>query len=150
MNNINKVLDNLEESIETVLQLTEKSEAGFHVNLEKETQGNNNFRKVLYTAPKLQLVLMSLKPNEDIGLETHDNTDQFFRVDQGSGKAIIGSETYTLKDGDAVIVPKGTRHNIIAGKEGIKLYTVYAPPHHEDGEIRKTKKAALAAEEKEE
>ena len=150
MNNIDKILQLMDESINKVIRLAEEAKTGYHVGLEKATQDNNNFRKVLFTAPKLQLVLMSLKPNEDIGLETHNDTDQFFRVDQGSGKAIIGSETYTLKDGDAVIVPMGTQHNIIAGADGIKLYTVYAPPHHEDGEIRKTKKAALAAEEKEE
>jgi mannose-6-phosphate isomerase-like protein (cupin superfamily) len=120
-------------------EFDKESTTGFHVNIEKETKKNNNFRKVLFTSDKIQLVVMSLGPGVEIGLETHKNTDQFIRVDLGEGEAIIGDKKYILLDGDAIIIPAGSKHNIIAGSEGMKLYTVYSPPHHEDGEIQKTK-----------
>jgi mannose-6-phosphate isomerase-like protein (cupin superfamily) len=116
---------------------------GFHTNIEKETLENKNFRKVLYTAAYMQLVLMSLKPGEDIGLEVH-GVDQFFRFEKGKGKVIIGNNEYEVKDGDAVIVPAGMPHNVIntSETEELKLYTLYAPPHHKDGIIRETKEEA--------
>jgi mannose-6-phosphate isomerase-like protein (cupin superfamily) len=116
---------------------------GFHTNIEKETVENKNFRKVLYTAAYMQLVLMSLRPGEDIGLEVH-GVDQFFRFEKGKGKVIIGNNEYEVKDGDAIIVPAGMSHNVIntSETEELKLYTLYAPPHHKDGIIRETKEEA--------
>lgn len=121
---------------------------GFVVDIEKETKDNNNFRKVLYTGKHSQLVLMALKPNEDIGDEVHNTLDQFFRVDEGSGKVIINGKEHDLKDGSAFIIPGGTNHNIIAGDAGLKLYTIYSPPNHEDEIIHKTKEEAESDEEK--
>jgi len=109
-------------------------------NIEKETIQNNNFRKVLYTGKNLQLVLMSLKPGEDIGEEIHKN-DQFFRVEEGNGKVIINNVEYKIKDGSGIIVPAGVNHNIInTGESALKLYTIYGSPHHKDGVILNTKK----------
>lgn len=119
---------------------------GYFGNIEELTEENNNFRKVLYTGEKCQLVLMSLLPNEDIGMEVHNDNDQFFRFEEGSGKVIINETEYEVKDGDAVIVPMGANHNVIAGEAGLKLYTIYAPAHHKDGIERKTK---IEAEENE-
>jgi len=118
-----------------------KTKIGFHSNIEKDTIENINFRKVLFTAKNLQLVLMSLKPKEDIGEEIHEN-DQFFRFEKGKGKVIINNTEYSVKDGDSVIVPKGEKHNIIniSDEEDLKLYTIYSPPHHKDGTIEKNKK----------
>jgi mannose-6-phosphate isomerase-like protein (cupin superfamily) len=109
-------------------------------NIEKLTIDNNNFRKVLHTTTNLQLVLMSLKPNEDIGIETHPNTDQFFRFESGNGKCIINDKEYIVKDGDVVIIPAGAKHNVInTGDVDLKMYTLYSPPHHKDKTIHKTK-----------
>jgi mannose-6-phosphate isomerase-like protein (cupin superfamily) len=119
---------------------------GFKSNIEKDTLGNKNFRKVLYTAQHCQLVLMSLKPKEEIGVETHKENDQFLRFEGGRGRVEIDGNKYTVKDGDAVIVPAGAKHNVIntsATKE-LKLYTIYAPPHHKDQIVRKTKEEAEA------
>lgn len=112
----------------------------FHLeNIEKETISNENFRKVINTSDNLQLVLMSLKPGEDIGMEVHDNVDQFFRIEKGQGKAIVGKENskeYLLTDGSVIIVPKGTFHNIInTGNESLKLYSIYSPPNHPQNRI---------------
>jgi mannose-6-phosphate isomerase-like protein (cupin superfamily) len=117
---------------------------GYKTNIEKETLGNSNFRKVVYTGKKMQLVLMSLKAGEDIGKEIHKTNDQFFRFESGTGKCIIDDHEYSVKDGDVIVVPAGAKHNIInTGKdEELKLYTLYAPPHHKDGIVRKTKKQA--------
>ena len=105
--------------------------SGFYINIEKETIGNRYYRKVLYTTEQLQLVIMSLEPGEEIGLETHANTTQFIRVEKGVGKAIIGSHQISLADGVAVIIPAGKSHNIInMGKKKMKLYTLYSPPEH--------------------
>ncbi len=122
---------------------------GFHTNIEQDTIENNNFRKVLYTAKHMQLVLMSLKPNEDIGSEVHPDNDQFFRFDKGEGKVIVGETEYIVKDGDTVIVPAGTEHNVIntSSDEDLKLYTIYTPSHHKDGIIRATKQEAMDNEE---
>jgi mannose-6-phosphate isomerase-like protein (cupin superfamily) len=117
---------------------------GFHINIEEETLKNDNFRKVLYTSKHSQLVLMSLKPQEEIGLEVHPDNDQFFRFEKGEGKVVIDGNEYKVKDGDAIVVPSGAWHNVIntSQTEDLKLYTIYSPAHHKDGIIRKTKKEA--------
>lgn len=117
---------------------------GFKTNIEKDTTENKNFRKVLYSGHHLQLVLMSLKAGEEIGEETHKGTDQFFRIESGSGRCVIDGNEYAIKDGDVVIVPSGAKHNVINtnNKEDLKLYTIYAPPHHKDGIVRTTKEEA--------
>ncbi|MBL7892180.1 MAG: cupin domain-containing protein [Bacteroidia bacterium] len=117
---------------------------GFKSSIEKDTLENTNFRKVLYTSKHLQLVLMSLKGGEEIGEEIHQDNDQFFRFESGTGKCIIDGNVYDVKDGDVIIVPAGAKHNIIntaAGTE-LKMYTIYAPPHHKDGIVRHTKEDA--------
>ena len=119
---------------------------GFKENIEESTLANDNFRKVLYTGEHCQLVLMSLSANEDIGMEVHEENDQFFRFEGGSGKVIINDTEYEVKDGDAVIVPSGANHNVIAGEKGLKLYTIYSPAHHKDGIERETKAIAEANE----
>jgi len=119
---------------------------GFNTNIEKETLENNNFRKVLYTGKHCQLVLMSLKPNEDIGMEVHSENDQFFRFEKGEGKCIIDGNEYILGDGSVIIVPSGAEHNIIntSSTDDLKLYTIYSPAHHKDGVVRATKAEAEA------
>lgn len=122
---------------------------GYKGNIEKLTLENANFRQVLYTAADCQLVLMSLLPGEEIGLEVHDGGDQFFRFESGEGKVIIDETEYIVGDGDAVIVPIGSRHNVIntSDIESLKLYTLYAPPHHKDGVVHETRAEAQASEE---
>ncbi len=122
---------------------------GFHANIEKDTIENENFRKVLYTGKHSQLVLMSLKPGEEIGLEIHSENDQFFRFEQGLGKVVINDTEYAVKDGSAIIVPAGAEHNVvnISDTEDLRLYTIYTPPHHKDGIVRVTKEEAEANEE---
>jgi mannose-6-phosphate isomerase-like protein (cupin superfamily) len=117
---------------------------GFNANIEKETLENTNFRKVLYTGKNSQLVLMSLKPKEEIGMEVHAENDQFFRFEKGEGKCIIDGNGYDLKDGVAIIVPAGAQHNIIntSQTEDLKMYTIYSPAHHKDGIVRATKEEA--------
>ncbi len=117
---------------------------GYSDNIEKLTLENKNFRQVLYTGKNCQLVLMSLKPNEDIGMEVHDENDQFFRFENGEGKVIIDGNEYEVADGSAIIVPAGAEHNIIntSSSESLNLYTIYSPPHHKDGIVRATKKEA--------
>ena len=113
---------------------------GFKSNIEKDTLENSNFRKVLYTGKHLQLVLMSLKVGEEIGEETHLHNDQFFRFESGIGKCIIDGNEYKVKEGDVIVVPAGAKHNVInAGSIELKMYTLYGPPNHENGTIRKTK-----------
>ena len=121
---------------------------GFNANIEKDTLENNNFRKVLYTARHCQLVLMSLQPNEEIGMEVHPDNDQFFRFEQGEGKCVIDGNEYAVKDGSAIIVPAGAQHNVVntSATEELKLYTIYSPAHHKDGIVRKTKAEAEAQE----
>ena len=120
---------------------------GFATDIERVTLENDNFRQVLYTAKNCQLVVMSLKPGEDIGEEVH-TLDQFFRCEQGEGKAVLDGTEYTIENGTAVIVPAGARHNIINGMgEAMKLYTLYAPPNHRDGVVHVTKEAAEKDEE---
>ncbi|MBN2306879.1 cupin domain-containing protein [Candidatus Peregrinibacteria bacterium] len=122
---------------------------GYYGHIEKDTLNNNNFRKVLYSAKHCQLVLMSLQPGEEIGMEIHDENDQFFRFEEGQGKVIIDDNEYEVGDGDVIIVPAGAEHNIIntSEDEALKLYTIYSPPHHKDGIIRATKKEAEENEE---
>lgn len=118
---------------------------GFKSNIESDTLGNNNFREVLYSGHHLQLVLMSLKVGEEIGAEIHPDSDQFFRFESGSGKCIIDGNEYNVKDGDAIIIPAGAKHNIINidNTQELKMYTIYAPPHHKDGIVRVTKEDAV-------
>ncbi len=120
---------------------------GFVTNIETDTINNVNFRKVLYTGENSQLVLMSLKPKEDIGVEVHD-VDQFFRIDSGKGKVIINGVEHKIEDGFAFIVPSGAEHNVInTGDKDLKLYSIYSPPHHKDKTIHKTKTDALEDDE---
>ena len=119
---------------------------GFKQNIETLTKENSNFRKVLYTGEHSQLVLMSLLPNEEIGAEIHSENDQFFRFEDGSGKVIINDTEYEVADGDAVVVSSGAKHNVIAGSDGLKLYTIYSPAHHKDGIVRATKSEAESNE----
>jgi mannose-6-phosphate isomerase-like protein (cupin superfamily) len=117
---------------------------GYVTNIEKLSLENDNFRKVLYTDKNSQLVLMSLLPKEEIGEEIHD-VDQFLRVEKGVGSAILNGVPHDLADGSVIIVPAGTKHNIInTGSDSMKLYTLYMPPHHRDGVIHKTKAEAEA------
>ena len=122
---------------------------GFVENIEEKTLANTYFRKVLYTGQHAQLVLMSLKPNQDIGEEIHEIVDQFLRIEQGEGKVIMNGEEKQIKDGDAIIVPAGVKHNVIntSSNKELKLYTVYSPPHHKDGVIHKSKEDAAADKE---
>ncbi|MDP3057727.1 MAG: cupin domain-containing protein [bacterium] len=117
---------------------------GFRANIEKATLENNNFRKVLYTGKHSQLVLMSLKPQEEIGMEAHPDNDQFFRFEKGQGKVIIDGNEYDVRDGTVIVVPAGANHNVIniSGVEDLKLYTIYSPAHHKDGIVRATKAEA--------
>ena len=117
---------------------------GYKANIEDRTKDNKNFRKVEYTGKHTQLVLMSIPPGEEIGMETHRGIDQFFRVDGGHGKCIIDGHTYLIKDGDAFIVPAGAKHNVINTSDtaALSLYTLYSPPHHKDGTIHRTKEEA--------
>jgi mannose-6-phosphate isomerase-like protein (cupin superfamily) len=121
---------------------------GFSADIEKSTLENEKFRKVLYTGKHCQLVLMSLKPKEEIGMEVHTENDQFFRFEQGEGKCIIDGTEYALKDGSAIIVPAGAKHNIVntSATKSLKLYTIYAPAHHKDGIVRSTKAEAESNE----
>ncbi len=121
---------------------------GFCTDIEEATLENGNFRKVLYTSKHSQLVLMSLKPREEIGMEVHEENDQFFRFETGQGKCIIDGNEYEVGDGVAVVVPAGAQHNVIntSETEDLKLYTIYSPAHHKDGIVRTTKEEAEANE----
>jgi mannose-6-phosphate isomerase-like protein (cupin superfamily) len=121
---------------------------GFIGDIEDRTEANRDFRRVLYTGPHMQLVLMALKPGEEIGEEIHEDTDQFFRVEDGKGEVDIDGRASPIESDVAIIVPAGARHNIRnTGHKPLKLYTVYAPPHHEDGTVHRTKAEADAAQE---
>lgn len=122
---------------------------GYLQNIEEITLKNAYFRQVLFTGQRVQLVVMSLKPNEDIGVEIHEIVDQFLRVETGEGKVVMGGEEHLIKDGDAFVVPAGTHHNVIntSSDRPLKLYTIYSPPHHKDGVVHKTKQAAEADKE---
>lgn len=122
---------------------------GFATNIEKDTVENTLFRKVLYTGKFSQLVLMCLKPGEEIGEEVHDDIDQFFRFEEGEGVVMIDGVNHVVEDGSAIIVPNGANHNVIntSKTELLKLYTIYSPPEHRDGVIHKTREEAMAQEE---
>ena len=112
---------------------------GYHDNIETATEQNELFRKVLYTGHNLQLVLMTIQPGEEIGEEVHDDRDQFFRFEAGTGEVMVDDTVYQVKADDAVIVPQGTRHNVrCTGAEPLKLYTIYGPPEHIDGTVHAT------------
>lgn len=122
---------------------------GFHQNIEQATLENNNFRKVLYTSKHSQLVLMSLKPGEEIGMETHNDNDQFFRFEAGQGKAVIDGNEYELADGMAIVIPAGAEHNVVntSDSEDLKMYTIYSPAHHRDGVVHESKEQAMQDDE---
>ena len=119
---------------------------GFNANIEEQALQNSDFRHVVYTGKHSQLVLMSLKPKEDIGMEVHEDGDQFFRIDRGEGKCVIDGNEYEISDGSAIVVPAGAEHNVINTSEtdDLKLYTIYSPAHHQDGVVRATKEEAEA------
>jgi mannose-6-phosphate isomerase-like protein (cupin superfamily) len=121
---------------------------GFKSNIEKDTLKNKNYRKVLYTSVHSQLVLMTVRPKEQIGEEVHPENDQFFRFEAGKGRVEIDGNKYTVKDGDAVIIPAGAKHNVvnISATEDLKMYTIYSPAHHKDQIVRMTKEDAEANE----
>lgn len=121
---------------------------GYTAEIETLTEENSAFRRVLYTGHHLQLVLMALKPGEDIGSEIHQSHDQFFRIEKGRGEVVIDGESRQVKPGDAIIVPAGAVHNLInTGGKPMRLYTLYGPPNHVDGLVEKRKTDALASTE---
>jgi len=122
---------------------------GFIAHIERDTLENENFRKVLYTAPSMQLVLMSIAPGSEIGEEVHDDGDQFIRCEEGVGKAVIDGVEHEIEDGFAVVIPAGASHNVIntSKDEALRLYTLYAPPHHRDGVLHETKEIAESDDE---
>lgn len=120
---------------------------GFLANISNLTEQNSDFRRVLYSGKNLQLVLMSLKPGEDIGEEVHGNVDQFFRIEEGTGEVLINGHRSSVKSEDAIVVPAGARHNITnTGTKPLRLYTLYAPPQHRDKTVHATKRDADASE----
>lgn len=124
------------------------SKVGFVADIDDATVQNTNFRQVISTNKYCQLVLMSLKPGEEIGIEVHETVDQFFRIEAGEGKVVMNGEETMFKKDFAIIVPAGTQHNVIntSETEDLKLYTIYSPPNHPDGTVHHTKEDAMAAE----
>ncbi len=124
--------------------MKEDTVAGYVVNIEEKAFANGYFRQVLFTGPPSQLVVMAIAPGEDIGMETHDDVDQFIRVEAGEGKAILNGEEHYLGDGYAVVIPAGTEHDIVntSRSEPLKLYTIYTPPEHPDGTVNRNKAEA--------
>ncbi len=121
---------------------------GFVDDIEQLTEDNADFRRVLYTGRKLQLVLMALQPGEEIGEEVHSETDQFFRIEKGKGEVVIDGHVTKIESDMAIIVPGGARHNVRnTGSKPLKLYTLYAPPEHLDRTVHATKADADAAHE---
>jgi len=116
--------------------------AGYVTNIERDTLENADYRRVLFTGRNMQLVLMTLQPGEEIGRETHDEHDQFIRVESGTGKVILGHEEHRLEDGVAVVIPAGVEHNVVntSRSEPLRLYTLYGPPEHPDGTVHRTKR----------
>ncbi len=123
--------------------------SGFSVDIDQATQKNEYFREVLFTGKHAQLVVMSLKPGEDIGREVHDHVDQFIRVEGGVGESFIDGERTELRDGMAIVIPAGAEHNVVNASttESLKLYTLYSPPNHPEGTVHKTRAEAMEAEE---
>ena len=121
---------------------------GFVDDIEEVTERNSDFRRVLYTGGKLQLVVMSLEPGDEIGDEVHPDGDQFFRVEQGEGEVQIDNHTTRIKSDSGILVPAGARHNIKnTGDKPLKLYTLYGPPEHTDGTVHVTREVAMASRE---
>jgi mannose-6-phosphate isomerase-like protein (cupin superfamily) len=121
---------------------------GFIADIEDRTEHNKAFRRVLYTGPNLQLVVMSLEPGEEIGEEVHEHTDQFFRVEEGKGEIVMEGRTTPIEGDTAMLVPAGTRHNIKnTSHKALKLYTLYAPPQHADGTVQRTRAEAESSTE---
>ena len=122
--------------------------SGYSVDIERKTLENANYREVLYTAPHSQLVVMTLRPGEEIGTETHGDGDQFIRVESGEGEAILDGERHPLRDGVAVVIPAGVEHNVVntSSNQPLSLYTVYSPAEHPEGTIHRTKQEAEAHE----
>ena len=114
---------------------------GHVTNIERDTLANDDYRKVLFTGPNLQLVLMTLQPGEEIGLESHEGHDQFIRVEAGTGEAILDGRRHALSDGVSIVIPSGTEHNVVntSKTEPLRLYTLYGPPEHPDGTVHRTK-----------
>ena len=122
--------------------------AGYVTDIERMTLANEDFRRVLFTAPSLQLVLMTLPPGEEIGEETHEDHDQFLRIEAGTGRAMLDGIPHDLHDGSAVVVPAGVRHNVIntSSDSALRLYTLYTPPEHAANTVHRTRAEAEAAE----
>jgi mannose-6-phosphate isomerase-like protein (cupin superfamily) len=124
-----------------------KKMKGFIADIEDQTEENRDFRRVLYTGPHMQLVLMSLAPGEELGEEVHETTDQFFRVEEGRGEVVIDGRETRIESDIAIIVPAGMRHNVRnTGHKPLRFYTLYAPPEHPDGTVHRTKADADKAE----
>jgi mannose-6-phosphate isomerase-like protein (cupin superfamily) len=115
---------------------------GYVSNIEQDTLSNEDYRRVLFTGRNTQLVLMTLRPGEEIGRETHEEHDQFIRVESGEGVVMLGGEEHRLEDGTAVVIPAGVEHNVIntSRDERLRLYTLYSPPEHPDGTVHRTKR----------
>jgi mannose-6-phosphate isomerase-like protein (cupin superfamily) len=121
---------------------------GYFGKIEELTEGNTDFRRVLYSGSRLQLVLMSIQPGEELGGEIHSDTDQFFRIEKGKGMVVLDGVAHKVAEGDAIVVPAGAHHNVICtGHDALKLYTIYGPSHHRDQLVQKTKAEADASEE---
>jgi mannose-6-phosphate isomerase-like protein (cupin superfamily) len=135
--------------IKSTMRQEEEIMVGYSENIEKRTLENENFREVLFTGKHSQLVVMTLQPGEEIGTETHDGIDQFIRVESGEGVAILNDEETHLEDGSAVVIPAGTKHNVVnrSRNEPLRLYTIYSPPEHPDGTVHRNKKEADEYEE---
>lgn len=120
--------------------------AGYVTNIEEDTIANEDFRRVLFTGPNTQLVLMTLRPGEDIGLETHEGHDQFLRIEAGRGYVQLDGKRTDIEDGSAVVIPAGVEHNVVntSDDESLRLYTLYSPPEHPDGTVHRTKRDADA------
>ena len=114
---------------------------GHVTNIERDTLANQDYRRVLFTGPNLQLVLMTLKPGEEIGLEKHEGHDQFIRVEAGTGEALLDGRRHALSDGVSVVIPSGVEHNVVntSKTEPLRLYTLYGPPEHPDGTVHRSK-----------
>ena len=120
---------------------------GYVTNIERDTLANDDYRRVLYTGPNTQLVLMTLQPGDEIGQETHEEHDQFIRVEAGAGVVLLNGERHTLSDGSAVVIPAGVEHNVfnMSDDAPLRLYTLYSPPEHPDGTVQHTKVDETAA-----
>lgn len=142
--------DDSEYTSTTTTPIKQSTMKGFKANIEQDALESSNYRKVLYTGKYMQLVLMSLKPGEEIGEEIHLKSDQFFRFEGGIGKCIVDGTEYKVKAGDVVLAPSGSKHNVINTdtKNDLKLYAIYALPNHKDGIVRTTKEEAARHEEK--